>query len=224
MAIRALHITKLGRDGPIQLVERQGDLVLEMFNYRGQEKRFWELRWPGAFYQGRPIISFYLEVAPRSAYPAARHFAQAVASGLAVERIDQPFTYPAEGERVYAVSYERDGRSLSLDIDLMQFRMRSAKIGQNSQQEPVGWPMLDSAIVRQSADGNVSIKDATLTCTDGPTWLLAIPERNLYVAGYTGVEPATIKLETPVGSYQASDFGMGTVVMQNGKTSLHNSQ
>ena len=47
-----LSRTDLGRDAPIRLVERGGDLVLELYNYLGPKKAFWEMRWPGAFFKG----------------------------------------------------------------------------------------------------------------------------------------------------------------------------
>ena len=56
----------LGRNPPVRLTEIQGDLAVEVYNYLGQEKPFWEMGWPGAFYQGKPQYGFYFEMAERS--------------------------------------------------------------------------------------------------------------------------------------------------------------
>ena len=74
IAVRPLAVTDLHMGAPRRLAEMRGDLVLELYNYQGPEKRFWELGWPGAFYQGRPQCGFYLEVAARDAYPDGRAF------------------------------------------------------------------------------------------------------------------------------------------------------
>ena len=50
--IRPLSRTRLGLEAPIVITERSGCLVLEMYNYRGPAKTFWELANPGAFFQG----------------------------------------------------------------------------------------------------------------------------------------------------------------------------
>jgi hypothetical protein len=67
VAIRPLARTHLSHRPPLRLVERQGSLVLEIYNYEGVAKTFWELGWPGSFYQGQPQCGFYAEVAERSA-------------------------------------------------------------------------------------------------------------------------------------------------------------
>ena len=40
--------------GTRRLVEIDGDLALELYNYLGPAKTFWELANPGAFYRGMP--------------------------------------------------------------------------------------------------------------------------------------------------------------------------
>jgi hypothetical protein len=66
MAVRPLSLTDLGHDAPIQLTVIDGHLVLEMYNYRGPTKTFWELAQPSSFYQGQPQCGFYLEIAEKS--------------------------------------------------------------------------------------------------------------------------------------------------------------
>jgi hypothetical protein len=140
VAVQPLTITAMGKATPVQLVERDGDLVLELYNYQGPEKRFWEMNWPGAFYKGKPIAAFYLEMAARSDYRNGATFGETVASGTIVEHLDAAYTYPAEGERRYAISYQRAGEELGIDIDLMgwQLKRRWTEGGD------LGWPALET--------------------------------------------------------------------------------
>lgn len=140
IAVRPLLVTALGKATPIQLVERAGDLVLEMYNYRGPEKRFWELNWPGAFYQGKPIVAFYLELAARGDHVDGAAFSALVDSGTLIEHCDPPYTYPAVGERRYAAHYQRDGDELGIDIELMAWQLKRRWTAQGD----LGWPALET--------------------------------------------------------------------------------
>ncbi|MEZ4615357.1 MAG: hypothetical protein R2867_07570 [Caldilineaceae bacterium] len=143
IAVQPLQRSRMGKEAPGMLVERNGDLVLELYNYSGPEKRFWEMNWPGAFYKGKPIVAFYLELTKRDAYRDGAAFGAKVAAGTVTEHMDGAYTYPAEGERRYAVSYERDGRELGIDIELMtwQLKRRWTETGD------LGWPALETDFV-----------------------------------------------------------------------------
>jgi hypothetical protein len=138
-AIRPLTRTALGKEAPARLVAREGDLVLELYNYLGPDKRFWEMRWPGAFFQGVPICAYYLEVADRADYANGAAMAAALAGGELSESLDAPFTFPAEGERHYAAFYQRDGRTLGIEVDLMGWRL----LRRWDSRGEIGWPMLE---------------------------------------------------------------------------------
>ena len=214
VAVRPLHVTALGRGTPTRLSARGGDLVLELINYEGSEKHFWELRWPGAFYQGRPFCAFYVEVAERGEYADGATLARVISAGAFEERLDAPFTYAAEGERRYTVSYARDGRELGIEIDTMQWRLRRRW----TQAGDVGWPMLQSGVAVQSASGHVALGEATLAWEAAdetraqPAWLVALPQTDTWVVGYTGLTPTTLKLTTPAGTLTVHEMGVGTVV------------
>jgi hypothetical protein len=212
VAVRPLTITALGRQTPITLLERDGDLVLEMANYRGPAKRFWELNWPGAFFKGRPFTAFYVELAERSAYPSGAAFATEIGRGALHEELAPAFTYRATGERPYTAAYKREGRSLGLEIDLMQWRLLRRW---NSAGDP-GWPMLESPLARQSASGEVQIGAAQVVAEHGPVWLFANPARACWVAGYLGNQPTSLTLRTPQGATTVPLTGPGTVVWRIG--------
>jgi hypothetical protein len=216
IAVRPLTVTPLGRETPLQLLERDGDLVFEMVNYRGPYKRFWELRWPGAFYQGRPFCAFYLEVAERESYQDGNAFAQAVAGGIFSQALDAPFTYPAEGERSYTVSYQRGSTELGISIELMQWQL----LRRWTEASDPGWEMLASPMAVQNSTGRVEVGEAILTCANEPAWLYANPDTGRWVAGYLGLNPTTLRLTTPQGAVTVDSMGMGTVVWDNGEVKV----
>ncbi|NJN80825.1 MAG: hypothetical protein HC802_00045 [Caldilineaceae bacterium] len=196
----------------MQLVERSGDLVLEMVNYRGPSKRFWELRWPGAFFKGWPFCAFYLEVADRSEFTTGQAFGQRIGAGRIVQHLDEPRTYAADGQRSYRVAYSRDERELGIEVDLMEWRL----LRRWTQAGEVGWPMLESPFARQEVDGEVELEGATVQCTCGPVWLAKSPTGDCWIAGYLGLQPATMHLTTPDGSASVELNGPDVVVMENG--------
>jgi hypothetical protein len=211
-AVLPLTRTDLGRDAPIRLVEREGDLVLELYNYLGVEKGFWELSWPGAFYKGKPQCGVYLEITERSAYPDGRAFGQVVASGVVVDKTDAPFTYATVGERLWTVEYSRAGQTLGIEVDLMAWALKRRWM----QSGELGWPMLESPLARQSCEGHIEAGGATIDCGKDSAWLFANPATGRYVAAYHGLLPAPLVLTVPDGTVQVPAMGTGIVVWDNG--------
>jgi hypothetical protein len=211
-AVRPLTRTRLGRSRPVRLVERGGDLVLELYNYLGPEKRFWELNWPGAFYQGTPQCGLYLEAAERCQHADAPAFARTVSAGQLLDHTEPAFAYAGQRERLWRVEYARDGASLGIEVDLMswQLRRRWTEAGD------LGWPMLASPIARQTRSGEVIVGDAGLRCGPEAGWLFACPERNHWVAGYHGLAPAPFELTVPGGRVSVDAMGTGIVVWDAG--------
>jgi len=212
-ALLPLTRTDLGRDAPIRLVERKGDLILELYNCLGPDKSFWDLNWPGAFYKGKPQCGVYLEMAERASYADGCAFVRAVASGSLRDETDAPFTYAGEGERLWAVEYTRGGQSLGLEVDLMAWALKRRW----TQEGDLGWPMLESPVARQSRSGHIEVGDATLDCGPEPAWLFASPETGRYVAAYHGLEPAPLHLSVPGGNVSIEAMGTGTVVWDKGE-------
>jgi hypothetical protein len=215
-AVRPLTLTPLGQETPIQLLEREGDLVLELYNYRGPFKRFWEMRLPGFFYQGRPICCFYLEVAERRAYPDGCAFGRQVLSGTLDEALEPPFTYPAAGERNYRVAYRRESQTLGLEVELMAWKLkrRWTEAGE------IGWPMLEAPSARETNTGRVELGEASLTCGPEAAWLWASPETGRWVAGYLGLTPAPLTLTTPQGQVEVAEMGAGVLVWDNSRVTV----
>jgi hypothetical protein len=213
MAVRPLLITPLGRETPVQLVVRNGDLVLELYNYCGPQKRFWELNWPGAFFQGRPVCAFYLEVTERAGHRDGAAFGRTVMAGEFASTLAPGFTSAADGERHYTASYTRADRTLGLSIDTIQWQL----LRRWTTQGDPGWPMLSAPMAAQSSHGFVQVENASVQATGGPVWLFAAPRAKRWVAGYLGTAPTTLTLSTPEGSATIEEMGTGTVVWADGE-------
>lgn len=216
MAVRPLLITPLGRETPIQLVVRGGDLALELYNYRGPQKRFWELNWPGAFFQGRPVCAFYLEVAERTGRRDGASFGQVVAAGEFTSDLAPAFTSGFESQRRYTAAYSRTGRTIGLSIDTIHWQL----LRRWTTQGDPGWPMLSAPVAAQSQDGFVEVENASAQATTGPLWLFAAPQAKRWVAGYLGMVPTTLTLSTPEGSATIEGMGAGTVVWADGQVQV----
>ena len=213
-AVRPLTRTHLSHNPPLRLAERKGNLALEVYNYEGPAKTFWELGWPGSFYQGMPQCGFYAEVAERTAYVDGAAFAQAVAAGQLSDEAEAAFTYGGgDEERLWKVEYERDGRSLGLEVDLMQWQLKRRWTEDGDQ----GWPMLESPLAKQSRDGQVELGGAALQCGKAAAWILASPQRQCWVAAYHGPEAAPLVFEVPEGKVEIESMSTGMVVWDKGR-------
>jgi hypothetical protein len=216
-AIRPLGRTGLGTNAPLRIRRMSdGTLLFEMYNYLGPRKTFWELA-RGAFYQGTPKNGFYAEVSERSKYRTGGEFAEAVASGKLTDVSDAPFTSDGRRPRLWKTEYSRDGRSLGVEVDLMNWAKPARRW---TNQGEAGRPMLESPIARQSRGGNIEVKGAVLTCGRQPAWLFVSPKRRFVVAAYHGPEAAPLKLELPEGSVELESIGAGMVTWDAGQVTV----
>jgi hypothetical protein len=203
MAVIPLAPTDFGGGAPIRFAERSGSLVLEMYNYQGPETM---LRVGG----NRPRCGYYVEMAERSQYAQPRDFAKVVASGKLKERVK------GHGTGKWTVEYAREGQKVGLEVNLAEWKLERRW----TQDGPLGWPMLESPVARQNADGTVEVGGATLTCGKHPAWLFADPASKTWVAGYHG-DPAPLRLTVPGGTVEVSGMGTGTVAWENGAVTVN---
>ena len=215
-AVQPLKLTDLGGGAPVRLVELDGHLALEMYNYTGPAKTFWEMAKPGSFYQGQPRCGFYAELAERTDYASGADFAAEVASGALVDEAAPPATYTAGSERPLRVEYARDDRILGIEVDLYEWSLKRRW----TQDGSLDWPMHESPYARQSASGQVSVGGVTLTCDKGPVWLCACPGGKRYVAAYSGIEMTSLRLEVPGDVVELAEMGAGTVIWDEGEVKI----
>tara|TARA_B100001250_G_scaffold120220_2_gene102025 strand:- start:7036 stop:9081 length:2046 start_codon:yes stop_codon:yes gene_type:complete len=217
-AIRLLTRTKLSHNPPVRLVERNGNLVLEAYNYEGPPKTFWELGWPGSFYQGLPQAGFYAEVAKRSDFSDGREFVKEVDSGQLLDYADDPFTFSGEDdeERIWKVEYSRDGCNLGAEVDLMRWKLKRRWTQKGDQ----SWPMMESPLMKQNSTGLVQIGEAVLRCEKFPAWIFANPKRKCWVAAYHGPGIGPVVFEVPDGKVEVDAMSTGMIVWENGLVSV----
>lgn len=216
MAVRPLTRTDIGRQAPMRLVEIAGDLVLEIYNYLGPQKAFWEMEWPGAFYKGQPQCGFYLEAAERSEYSDGASFAATIESGVLRDITDDPFVYSGEEERLWSVEYSRNDETIGLEVDIMEWKLKRRW----TQDGVIGWPMLSSPVARETMNGEVTVGNATLSCGKEAAWLFASPETKVWAAAYHGLVAAPLTLTVPDGKVEIEAMGMGTIVWDNGVVTI----
>ncbi|MBT5832731.1 MAG: hypothetical protein HOH77_21290 [Candidatus Latescibacteria bacterium] len=207
-AVRPLVRSKLGKNTPIRLEERAGDLVLDIDTYRGEKMAHDALHETSG---GRVHSAFYFEVADRSEFATARSFSKVVSSGQV-----QLDTTTNDSTTTLSLGYTREDRALGLDLDLTKWELKRRW----TESGDLGFPMLESSIARQNRDGHVKIGDATLICGKEAGWLFAPPGTGKYIAAYHGLKPAPLKLTVPNGSIEISAMGTGTVVWNNGEVTI----
>ncbi len=213
IAVRPLTRTLLGRPVPIQLVERRGDLVLEIPNYRGSRKPFWNME-NLAFFQGQPQCGVYVEMAERGDYASGADFAAAINAGALTDEAAGPVPFYPGRERPWTVEYQRDGHTVGIEIDLMGWALKRRW----NEYGDLGWPMLESPLVRQNRDGSVVVGEAALTCTRGnAAWLFGSGSR--WAAGVNGAS-GPVRLTLPDGEVEIDSMSTGTIVWDNGTVTV----
>ena len=208
VVVRPLDRTKLGVHAPIRIVEHRGCLVLEMYNYLGPDKTFWELANPGSFFQGYVRNGFYVEVVARNHYASGKAVYESLASGQINEELDEAQTFDGDSSRKWSVSYSGDDRSLGIEVDLMRWRIQRRW----SDGQDMGYPMLSSPVAIENRSGSMEVGNARLHCGNDAAWLVAIPEADLWVGAYHGPERSSFTLEVPDGRVHIERLEAGMVV------------
>jgi len=214
--VRPLGRTQLGTEAPIRIVEQRGSLVIEMFNYRGPAKTFWELAKPGAFFQGVVRNGFFAEVVAKSRYASGRAAHDAFARSRISEALDEARTFDGENQRNWALSYSDGKHELGIEVDLMRWQVQRRW----ADGETLDFPMLASPIARQDRSGHIKIGAASLRCAQAPAWLLALPEAELWVGAYHGPVASALSLELPAGRIDVERLEAGIVVWDKGQVSV----
>lgn len=217
IAIQPLSRHDAGRDAPIQLVEKQGDLVLEIYNYQGAEKDFWDMRSTvNPFFKGHPYVAVYVELAERSAYVDGQAFGQVIAQGTVEVEVAAPFTTDFISDRPIKLSYSREHHTLGMEVDLMQWELKQRW----TEAGILNFPHLESPVALQTTTGTVSLGDATFTYGKGTGWLYANPSAERWVVGYHGPDPMPIQLTVPNGRVELKAMGTGTIIWDKGRVTI----
>ncbi len=216
IVVRPLERTALGNNAPIRIVEHRGSLVLEMYNYLGPAKTFWELANPGAFFQGYARNGFYAEVIERSQYASGKAVIDAIGDGRIVEALDDAHTFDGASQRLWSVSRVTADHEFGIEVDLM--RWQATRRWANG--EDLGFPMLSSPVAIEGRSGLLELGGARLRCGTGAAWLVGIPEAELWVAAYHGPDAAALTLELPSGQVHLESLEAGMVIWDKGRVTV----
>ncbi len=200
VALRPLAPSNLGRVAPIVVQERDGELVLSIYNYfQGEEKRFWEYAPLGPFYKGNIRAGFVIEVGDRAQFGDFAAFREHIVRGHIADRMER---------NVRTVSYASGSDLLEIDVDLYANCMVERRVNGAIYQAA----MLSSSTAVQSTTGELQVGGASLSTSPTPAWLLADDDHDCWVAVKASDEPGPWRFETPGGSVTCAAFGFGKVV------------
>lgn len=221
VGIKPFQLTDLGYGSHMEirhLDDKDRTLVFEMYNYQGPEKTFWELAWPGAFFQGWPSNGWYTEVAEKGEYADGAAFAKVLQEAEIIDNLDAPFTYTGSEQRKWKVEYKRGDDILGMEVDLFDWFSKSKSWDESGD---IVTPMFSSTYAKQSTSGKIEVGECTLECGKQSAWLFVSPDEKTIVAGYHGPESAPLSLTTPNGSIEITSLKRGLVVINDGQASIN---
>ena len=207
VAIVPLEPSDMGSDAPIELRIDGERLTLDIYNYRGPAKTFWEHRsQSGPFYKGNVRNAAVIEVAERSEYADVDAFAAHIAAAMLADAVDD--------ENVREIAYASEGGSIALRYSLWDM----APVGRRFDGEPYVAPMGRAGAVDGSGTQFVQSRD-TLLLVGGvrllaggtPKWLVADDDARLYVFVNPSDEEAPVLFETPETAVECEAFGFGRI-------------
>lgn len=209
IAVLPLEPTNLGDDAPILLSERNGELVLSIYNYyRGEAKRFWEYAsLSGPFYRQNIRAGFILEVGDRAEYGDFATFRRHILHSAIEDRLD---------DSVRTVRYASGADLLELSVDLHANRLLRRRING----KPYQAPMLNSPIAVQSTAGEIHVGSAHLTCEAVPAWVVADDVAGCWAAVNPSDNETHWRFVTPAATVVSAAFGFGRVAVYRGERPL----
>ncbi len=221
VAIISLEPSAMGNGVTVTLSISEGVLTLDIYNYAGPAKSFWEHRsQSGPFYQGNVRNAVVLEVAERTEFPDLRAFRTHITAAHVADS-----SGPGHEREI---AYSSRGGSLSLRYDRADMRlierrhdgvvyappMASARQataippgrdGGAAADEPAGAQWV------QSREPIIELADARLFAGTTPKWFFADPARGRYAFVNPGSDEAPVWLETPDTVIECDAFSFGRV-------------
>lgn len=207
---RVLGRTALSANAPIRLVEHDGMISLEIHNYLGPTKTFWELANPGAFFHGLPFCAFYTEVAERDQWEGIEQFIMEFSSGISAADLQESTGSGNANQRKLEARYSRQGQALGIEVDLVTGEL----MRRFTEQGDMDLPKMMSSIALHSDSSPIIIGEARLDFGAGDAWLLSLPEQELWVAGIQGNKPADVTLTTERGEQHFQGITSGLIELR----------
>lgn len=217
LGIRLFDRTDLWAKAPIQLIEREGELLLEVYNYKGPNKTFWELANPGSFYKGQPKCAFYAEAVEKSAYASLKSFSAEMATSSFRDESSIAENRSSNGSnRPWILECKRDGNAVGISVDLNDWKL----LRRWNEKGDLDYPLLESPVARQSSGGIIEVEGARLDCGQAKVWIYGNQQSQLYVAGGIADEATDLRLEIPGQSMVVKDFRYGLIQVEAGEVEL----
>ncbi|MGC9041732.1 MAG: hypothetical protein ACP5MJ_19745 [Roseiflexus sp.] len=202
IALRPLEPSNLGDEAPILLSERNGELVLSIYNYyQGEAKSFWEYAsLSGPFYRQNIRAGFVVEVGDRVEYGDFATFRRHILRSAIDDRLDGA---------VRTVRYASGADLIELSVDLRANRLLERRINGRVYQPP----LLASPVAVQSAEGQVAVGSAHLTCGTVPAWVVADDDGGRWAAANPTDDETHWRFVTPEATIESAAFGFGRVAV-----------
>lgn len=208
IAIIPLEPTDMGSAAPIELRIEGHALVLDIYNYLGPPKQFWEYRsLAGPFSKGNVRNAFVLEVAERAEFADVDAFRRHIAAAHIADTTGDAY--------VREIAYASDGGSIALRYSLLDMtplaRMHDGVV--------YAAPMaragaLDGAGTQcvVSRDSIVMLGRGTkLIAGQSTKWLVSDDDSKRYVFVHPDDDTAPVWLETPYCVVECDAFGFGRI-------------
>lgn len=202
VALIPLEATDMGSDAPI-LLRRDGHLLtLDIYNYLGAAKVFWEYRTlGGAFFQGNVQNAVILEVAERGAYADAGAFRAHIEAARVADSVD--------GEDLREIAYAPDGgEALRLRYHLRDMRVAgvSPAAGMRAGAPDGRGPQLAVTAANLADVGALRVLGGP-----SPVYAVADAEVGRFVVLKLTDDDAPVLVETPVVALDCDEMGFARI-------------
>jgi hypothetical protein len=208
VALISLEPTDMGCGAPIEVNVSGHVLSLDIYNYRGPEKSFWEYQsLSGAFYKGNVRNAFVLEVAGRGDFADLAAFRRHIAGARVTDSVDE--------DHVREIAYASGGGSTAMRYSLWDMRLIERRFDGVPYAAPMGRAgAIDGKGAQwvQSRDTLTEVSGAKVMAGRAPKWLYANAEQGRYVLVNPSDERVPVTFETMSGStLECEEFGFGRI-------------
>jgi hypothetical protein len=207
VALIPLDQTDMGSDAPIELALSDGVLALDIYNYKGPAKTFWEYRsQSGAFYRGNVRNGFAIEVAERAEFADTATFREHIARS----RIDDAVGDHHERN----ITYESGGNAVALTYSDWDMSLIERRIGGSAYRAPmarVGAVDGNGPQFLQTTADAFELGGLNVVAQPGPKWLFADADAHRYVFVHPADAVTGLRLTTPATTIECEAFGFGRV-------------
>lgn len=212
VALIPLEPSDMGSDAPIELRRDGETLVLDIYNYRGPAKTFWEHRSQGGpFFKGNVRNAFIIEAADGDAYASLDAFRAHILSAQIADSVDGSYV------REIVYSSGSADTSIAMRYSLWDMRVLGRTLGGVPHVPPMaraGSP--DGPLFVQSRESLIALGGARVLAGRAPKWLYADATRGRYAFANPSAETAPLWLETDAGTViECDEFGFGRIVIDD---------